>query len=122
MKVRSMRGVEIDMTAFLAQNESIVAVGNAGLNARGDAIGRGGKVIKTRDQMAQEYHRSNPKAVRTVALRDLNSEVMTTPAAATTPALGSEKFDVDYVDPATAVEAITSKNARPKRKIEDTDQ
>jgi hypothetical protein len=115
MKIRSMRGLEIDMAAVIAKNEGAVAVGNANMNARGDVIGPGGKVIKTRDEIAQEYHRNNPKAVRNVALKDLSNEAMATP-------VGSDKYEGDFMDPAVAVAAIDAQSkARKARKIEDTD-
>lgn len=111
MKVRSMRGLEIDVAAIIARNEGTVAVGNAQMNARGDVIGPRGQIIKTRDEIAQEYHRSNPKAVRNVALKDLSDEV-----------IGSDRMNVEYADPAEAVAAIESqRKAAKKRKIEDTD-
>lgn len=43
---RSMQGKEIDMNKLLNQNEMTVAVGNARLNARGDELGPGGKIIR----------------------------------------------------------------------------
>lgn len=114
MKIRSMRGVEINMAEFMAKNEGAVAVGNANMNARGDVIGKGGQVIKSRDEIAQEYHRANPKAVRAVSLKDLSSEVTQT--------LGSEALDVEFSDPAAAVAAIEAHTkGKRTRKIEDTD-
>jgi hypothetical protein len=113
MKVRSMRGVEIDMAALVARNEGTVAVGNAKMNARGDVIGRRGEVVKTRDEIAQEYHQANPKAVRNVALKDLAGEITAAP-------VGSDKMEVEYVDPAAAVAAMDAQ-MKKRRKIEDTD-
>jgi hypothetical protein len=37
-------------------NESVIAIGNMKTNARGDQLGAGGKVVKTRAQIMQEYH------------------------------------------------------------------
>lgn len=122
MKVISMRGEPIDMSRYLAQNEGLVAVGNAQMNARGDIIGPGGKIIKPREQIAAEYHKANPKAVRQVALRDLTDEVL---AAAPAP---SEKEEVVYMSPEDAVKKLqqdaaeaAKKPAPTKRKIEDNE-
>jgi hypothetical protein len=52
---KTTRGVSLDMNRLKLQNESTVAVGNAGLNARGDAV-KGGKIIKTREQLVQEHY------------------------------------------------------------------
>lgn len=114
MRIRSMRGVEIDMAAIIAQNESTVAVGNANMNARGDVVGKHGEVLKTRDEIAQEYHQTNPKAVKTVSLKDVAGEVVDA-----TMAKGSDKLDITFADPAAAVAEIETK--AKKRRIEDTD-
>ena len=44
----SMRGKEIDMEKMSMRFEKTPAVGNMKVNARGDEIGEGGKVIRTR--------------------------------------------------------------------------
>lgn len=72
MRGRSMRGVEVDMSKYMAANESTIAVGNANMNARGDMIDRHGRVIKAREVIAQEYHKGNPRAVKKVmSIKDL---------------------------------------------------
>ncbi|WPJ50105.1 hypothetical protein RCIP0023_00057 [Klebsiella phage RCIP0023] len=50
----SYRGKVVDMELLKSQNQYKAAIGNAQLNARGDKIGRGGTVIKTREQLMQE--------------------------------------------------------------------
>jgi hypothetical protein len=39
------------------QNELALAVGNARVNARGDEIGPGGKIIRKREDVMQEYYK-----------------------------------------------------------------
>ena len=75
--VRSMRGASLDMSRLAADNAHKIAIGNASMNARGDRIGPGGKVIKTHEQITSEYHTNNPKAVKQVALRNITQEVLT---------------------------------------------
>lgn len=82
MKVTSMRGAVVDMARYMAQNEDAIAIGNAMMNARGDLVGPGGNIVKKREDIAAEYHAVNPKAVRKVALKDLESEVFVSPAEA----------------------------------------
>jgi hypothetical protein len=53
---RTMQGKLIELDLLRARNEMVPAVGNAKLNARGDLIGRGGKVVKTREQIVAEYY------------------------------------------------------------------
>ena len=48
-----MQGKEIDMTKLINQNETTVAVGNAKVNARGDELGPGGKIIRKREEVLQ---------------------------------------------------------------------
>lgn len=82
MRGRSMRGVEVDFAFHLAQNEDMVAVGNARMNARGDILGPGGKVVMTRADIAAEYHSKSKQAVKHVAISKLEDEVFQTPAEA----------------------------------------
>jgi len=80
--VRSMRGKMVDMARLAAENATKIALGNAQMNARGDLLGSGGNVVKSREQMARDYHSVNPKAVKQIALRDIKREVFATPAEA----------------------------------------
>jgi hypothetical protein len=34
------------------------------MNARGDIIGTGGKVVKTREEILQDYYKNNPRAIK----------------------------------------------------------
>jgi hypothetical protein len=115
MKVRTMRGHTLDMSQLISKNEKAIALGNASMNARGDILGARGEIVKRREQVAQEYYASNPKAVKQVALRDISSEVFVSPAEAAAKHL--PKLDA-------APEAKQSEAAPTpprKRKIEDRD-
>ena len=59
-----MRGKQIDMEQLNLKNELIPAVGNAKVNARGDQLGAGGKVIKTKEEILADYYANNPRAVK----------------------------------------------------------
>ena len=48
---RTMQGKEIDMGKLAARNEMSVAVGNMRVNARGDKLGAGGKIVQTREEI-----------------------------------------------------------------------
>jgi len=56
---RTANGKQINMDALLAANEREIAVGNMGVNARGDQLGPGGAIEKTKDQVMQEYYKLN---------------------------------------------------------------
>ena len=60
----SIRGVPLDMERLNLVNETIPAVGNAKVNARGDELGAGGKIVRTREQVLADYYAKNPKAVQ----------------------------------------------------------
>jgi hypothetical protein len=104
MKITTMQGKTLDIGAIMAQNETAIALGNASMNARGDIVGPGGAIIRRKEQVAQEYHKSNPNAVKTVSLKDLQADVFMTPADAVTEA----KKDI-------AEKAV----AKPRRVIDD---
>lgn len=59
---KTMQGRSIDMDKLRAQNELTPAVGNMKVNARGDEIGQGGKITRTREQVMSTYYENNPKA------------------------------------------------------------
>ena len=60
----SVRGKEIDMEKLSLRNEKTLAVGNMRVNARGDELGEGGNIIRTREQVLQDYYAQNPNAMR----------------------------------------------------------
>jgi len=60
----SVRGKEIDMERLSLKHETEPAVGNARMNARGDELGTGGRIIKTREQILQDYYNNNPRAIK----------------------------------------------------------
>lgn len=61
---RSMRGKPIDLQKLMSQQDQNISVGNTKSNARGDQLGRGGRVIKSADDIARDhYNKNNPKAV-----------------------------------------------------------
>ncbi len=60
----SMKGKEIDMEKLSLRNELTPAVGNAKVNARGDELGPGGKILRTREEILQDYYKNNPRSAR----------------------------------------------------------
>ena len=59
---RSMQGKPVDMDLLRQRNELTPAVGNARVNARGDEIGPGGKIVRKREDILREYYADNPQA------------------------------------------------------------
>lgn len=60
---KTMQGREVDIEALKARNELTLAVGNGEMNARGDKVGKGGKIVKKREEVVAEYYDDNPNAV-----------------------------------------------------------
>jgi hypothetical protein len=69
--VRSLKGKIIDFESMLAREEKTIAVTGGGerMNARGDLINRQGKVLKTREELAENYN-TQETSVRNVSLSD----------------------------------------------------
>ena len=61
---RTMRGKYIDMENLRKKNELVPAVGNVNVNARGDELGFGGKIVKKREDVVKEHYRSAGMAIR----------------------------------------------------------
>lgn len=59
---RTMQGRIIDMDKLRSSNELQPAIGNMKVNARGDEIGTGGKILRTREQIMAQYYENNPNA------------------------------------------------------------
>lgn len=58
---RTMQGKELDLDKLRTRYENTLAVGNARMNARGDELGPGGKVIKKREEDSNEYYTGQTK-------------------------------------------------------------
>jgi hypothetical protein len=61
---RSMRGKIVDMDLLRKRNELTPAIGNARVNARGDELGPGGKIVRKREEIIRDYYDNNTNAVR----------------------------------------------------------
>ena len=66
---KSMQGKQIDMDMLRQRNELTPAVGNAKVNARGDELGPGGKIIRKKEDLLKEYYENSSSMPDEVALR-----------------------------------------------------
>jgi|TARA_B110000196_G_C20680374_1_gene446142 hypothetical protein len=53
---RSANGKAVDMDMLRQRNELTPAVGNARVNARGDQLGAGGKIIRKKEDLLKDYY------------------------------------------------------------------
>ena len=56
---RTMQGKIVDLDKLIKRNELTPAVGNVRVNARGDELGPGGKIIKKREEVLRDYYEDN---------------------------------------------------------------
>ena len=66
---KTMQGKAIDMELLRQKNELTQAVGNARVNARGDELGPGGKIIKKREDVLKEYYEDHPAMPDEIAVK-----------------------------------------------------
>jgi hypothetical protein len=59
---QTFQGKKIDMDTLRQRNELTPAVGNARVNARGDQLGPGGRIVKSREDAMRDYYEDNPQA------------------------------------------------------------
>ena len=109
---RSAMGKTVDMGSLLLQNESVRAVGNMGVNARGDIVNSNNKIIEKKSRQVQRHNRrttnvsNTPVSTSTTALRK-------TQAAEMSPVVNEDTFadlpeDNDVVAETVAIESPVS--------------
>ena len=59
---RTMQGRMVDIEKLRAANESVHAVGNMNVNARGDVLGAGGQVVTSKETVIKKYY-EQPKGM-----------------------------------------------------------
>lgn len=75
---KTMRGREIDMDVLRKKNELVAAVGNARVNARGDELGAGGKIVRKREDIVNDYYKSTQGVPNEPAASEESVEVENT--------------------------------------------
>jgi len=85
---KTARGKEIDMGKLVRQNELVPAVGNAKVNARGDKLGPGGKIIARREEVQ-------------TAANQIPEQINVRPAPVVTPTPAPEPVVEQVVKPLT---------------------
>lgn len=109
MKMRSLKGKVVDFAYYIENHAETPALGNAMLNARGDQLDEKGRIVKTRQEISQEYHRST-KSVKQVSIKALDDEMFATPAEA-----------VKRLEDKAAAKKAEAKSEPTKRKLSDAE-
>jgi len=101
---RTMQGRMVDIEKLRATNESVRAVGNMNVNARGDILGQSGQILKPKSEVIQKYY-EQPKG----KVDDTPIKGKTMPAPKTQP-----KQTIQKITPITRTE---SQQQEPELKI-----
>ena len=112
---RTMQGRMIDIEKLRAANESIPAVGNMKVNARGDILGAGGQVVTPKETIMRKYY-EQPKGM----VDDTPTKNKPTPAPTVEPVKTVQKITPVAPKPATkkTVEPTPKKVLAPEPIVE----
>lgn len=96
---RTMQGREIDMDQLIAKNETMPAIGNVRMNARGDELGPTGEIIRTKEEKINEYYSgtSNIEQVKINSNRKTftDSKLERVPEEVDTPIISTKKEPIN---------------------------
>lgn len=95
----SMRGRALDMDAMRAAQDDSVAIGNARMNARGDILGKGGKIEIRREQIIRDFYAKHPQGMNQVSLKAAVPDTFETPAQAMNRMVEAAKSQTPVVQP-----------------------
>ena len=82
-----MQGRMVDIEKLRAANESVQAIGNMNVNARGDVLGTGGKVVTPKETVIKKYYEQPKGMVSDTPVRN-----KPTPAPKSTPVKTVQKM------------------------------
>lgn len=102
---RSAMGKVVDLDALRLANENTIALGNMRVNARGDELGPGGKVVRTRSQLMQEYHKINTPVISDEPFNEVNPPIASKPTG---------KLVTPMIQDAPVAETSSNLQAKPR--------
>ena len=112
---RTMRGKNIDLDKAMLQNEKVVAVGNMRVNARGDLLGPGGKIVKRHDERVREASNLHTMVPDDIPVATSSDAVAKEKAKAAAAAAAAEKARLEAEAAQKALEEAEKKAAaQPK--------
>ena len=92
------RGVPVDIGALRLQNENVRAVGNMGVNARGDRIDGNGNIIETAQAQLQRRLQQQSTNVSDAPVQSSRRPTATAATPAVDPIVEKEIDDSDFED------------------------
>lgn len=110
---KTAQGKMVDVDSIRLVNESTIAVGNMKVNARGDQLGSGGKVVQTRNQTMDQYYKLNTPVATESRIHEIqkfqaqhgarSSQGTATPNVANIPDVDPSGESFDPVDDAAQI-------------------
>ena len=110
---RTMQGRMVDIEKLRAANESVRAVGNMNVNARGDILGPGGQIATPKAEVMQKYY-EQPKG----RVDDTPARAKPTPPRRVAPTPVQKMTPVESKPTAKTVETFKPKPTTEKKGID----
>ena len=107
---RTMQGRMVDIEKLRAANESVQAIGNMNVNARGDVLGAGGKIVTPKETIIKKYY-EQPKGM----VSDTPSKGKSMPAPQPK-AVETKKVATPVTTPKAAPKVAQKKTVAPKKR------
>lgn len=118
---RSSRGEVVDIDLLRISNENTIAIGNMYTNARGDELGPGGKVVKSKAQVMAEYHKLNTPMADDVPVSssqtNTNNDAQKPLRKLATPMAEDTPVDNSYVKPRGSFAGAVAEEAEVKQEL-----
>jgi hypothetical protein len=73
---RSANGRNIDLDLLISRNELTPAVGNAKVNARGDELGPGGRIVRKKEDVLKDYYNQSPGVANESVTKEITEEIV----------------------------------------------
>ena len=107
---RSMQGRMIDIEKLRAANEAVQAVGNMNVNAKGDVLGAGGKVVTKKETVMRKYYEQPKGMVSDTPTKNKPTAVpKTEPVKQTVQKMASKSAPKKTVAPKSKAESTAKK-------------
>jgi len=110
---RTMQGRMVDIEKLRTANETVRAVGNMNVNARGDVLGPSGQIATSKAEVMQKYY-EQPKG----KVDDTPARAKPTPPRKTPPTPVQKMTPVESKPTAKPVEAFKPKTPTEKKGID----
>ena len=110
---RTMQGRMVDIEKLRAANESVRAIGNMNVNARGDVLGQGGQILTSKADVITKYY-EQPKG----KVDDTPARSKPTPPKKTAPASIQKMTPVESKPITKPVETFKPKATTEKKGID----